>query len=198
MVENVGAPCRIRTCGLLVRSCSRRRRSGHHQLLLSAICPGKRAGQPFSECDHFPVFRTGGGHKIGHTTVAAAAPTSMKCLVRRMRENEFPLRLTNRPVLPKAGQTRPVETPLTLPGRLIARARTDRASTAGSGGSRWSDPIDAVDGGNAGVVEAGEHLRLPLEPGEPSRVRREGVGEDFQRDITAELRISRPIDFSDS
>ncbi len=37
--------------------------------------------------------------------------------------------------------------------------------------------LDAVDGGEARVVEAGEDLRFPLEPGEPIRVSREGVGE---------------------
>ena len=39
------------------------------------------------------------------------------------------------------------------------------------------------------MVEAGEDLRLPLEPGEPVRVSREGVGEDLQRDLAVELRV---------
>ena len=41
--------------------------------------------------------------------------------------------------------------------------------------------LDAVDGGNVGVVEAGEDLRLPREPGEPVWISREGVGEDSGR-----------------
>ena len=49
--------------------------------------------------------------------------------------------------------------------------------------------LDAVDGGDVRVVEAGEDLRLPLEPGEPIRVRREGVREDLQRDLAIELRV---------
>ena len=32
------------------------------------------------------------------------------------------------------------------------------------------------------VVEAGKDLRLPLEPGEPIRVSRQGVGQDLQGD----------------
>ncbi len=39
--------------------------------------------------------------------------------------------------------------------------------------------LDAVDGGNVGVVEAGENLRLPFEPGQPVRIRCESVGEDL-------------------
>ena len=39
------------------------------------------------------------------------------------------------------------------------------------------------------MVEAGEDLRLPLEPGEPIRVRCEGVGEDLQGDLAVELRV---------
>ena len=47
--------------------------------------------------------------------------------------------------------------------------------------------LDAVDGGDVGMVEAGENLRFPREPGEPVRVPREGVGEDLQRDLAVEL-----------
>ena len=46
-----------------------------------------------------------------------------------------------------------------------------------------------MDSGNVGVVEAGEDLRLPLEPGEAIRISREGVGEDLQRDLAVELRV---------
>ncbi len=40
--------------------------------------------------------------------------------------------------------------------------------------------LDAVDGRDVRVVEAGEDLRLPREPGETVRVSREGVRQDFQ------------------
>ena len=43
--------------------------------------------------------------------------------------------------------------------------------------------------GDVGVVEAGEDLGLPREPGEPVWVIREGVGEDLQRDLAVELRV---------
>jgi len=39
------------------------------------------------------------------------------------------------------------------------------------------------------MVEAGEDLRLSRESGEPVRVRREGVGEDLQRDLAVELGV---------
>ena len=54
--------------------------------------------------------------------------------------------------------------------------------------------LDAVDGGDAGVVQAGEHLRFPLEPGEPVGVSGEGVRQDLQRDIAAELGVGGAID----
>ncbi len=49
--------------------------------------------------------------------------------------------------------------------------------------------LDAVDGGDVGVVEAGEDLRFPLEPGQPIRIRREGVRQDLQRDLAVELGV---------
>ena len=41
------------------------------------------------------------------------------------------------------------------------------------------------------MVEAGENLGLPREPGEPVRISREGVGEDLQGDLAAQLRVGR-------
>ena len=49
--------------------------------------------------------------------------------------------------------------------------------------------LDAVDGGDVGVVEAGEYLRLPREPGEPIRILSKGVRKDLQRDLAVELRV---------
>jgi hypothetical protein len=49
--------------------------------------------------------------------------------------------------------------------------------------------LDAVDGGDVRVVEAGEDLRFPLEPREPIRLSREGVGQDLQRDLAVELGV---------
>ncbi len=43
-----------------------------------------------------------------------------------------------------------------------------------------SGAVCFLDGGDNGVVEAGEDLRLPLEPGEAVRIAGEGVGEDLQ------------------
>ena len=49
--------------------------------------------------------------------------------------------------------------------------------------------LDAVDGGDVRVVQAGQDLRLPLEPGEAVGISRESVGEDLQGDIAVELRV---------
>ena len=49
--------------------------------------------------------------------------------------------------------------------------------------------LNAVDGGDVRVVEAGEDLRLPLEPGEPVWVSRERIREDLQRDLAVELGV---------
>ena len=49
--------------------------------------------------------------------------------------------------------------------------------------------LDAENGGDVGVVEAGEDLRLPREPGEPIRISREAVREDLQRDLAVELGV---------
>ena len=49
--------------------------------------------------------------------------------------------------------------------------------------------LDAVDLRDVGMVEAGEDLSLPLEPGEPIRVAGEGIGQDLQGDIAVELRV---------
>ena len=46
------------------------------------------------------------------------------------------------------------------------------------------------------MVEAGQHLRFPLEPGEAIRVSRKGVGEDLQRDVAAQLRVGGAIHLS--
>ena len=58
--------------------------------------------------------------------------------------------------------------------------------------------LDAVDGRDARVVQAGEDLRFPLEASEPIRVRCKGVRQDLQRDIAPELRVGRLIDLAHS
>ena len=81
--------------------------------------------------------------------------------------------------------------------RLIQRDRS-RGDSVGEG--RPSDQLqderlgvvallDAVDLRDVGVVQAGEHLRFPLEPREAIRVSREGVGEDVQGDVAAQVRV---------
>ncbi len=48
------------------------------------------------------------------------------------------------------------------------------------------------------MVEAGEDLGLPLEPGEPIRVRREGVRQDLQGDLPVELGVGGLPDLAHS
>ena len=47
-----------------------------------------------------------------------------------------------------------------------------------------------------GWVEAGEDLRFPLEPGEAIRISGEGVRQDLQRDVAAQLRVGGAIDLA--
>ena len=54
--------------------------------------------------------------------------------------------------------------------------------------------LQAMNGGDVGVVERRQHLRFPLEPGQPLGVMHEGVGQDLQGDITVELRVPRFVD----
>ena len=53
-----------------------------------------------------------------------------------------------------------------------------------------------MDSGDARVVEAGEDLRLALEPGEAVRIPREGVRENLQCDLAVELRVGGLLDLS--
>ena len=54
--------------------------------------------------------------------------------------------------------------------------------------------LNPVDGSDARVVQTGQDVRFPLEPGEAVGVSGEGVGQNLQRDIAAELRVCRAID----
>ena len=54
--------------------------------------------------------------------------------------------------------------------------------------------LEAVDVGDARVVERGEDLRLALEAGQPIGIGGEGLGKQLDRDVAAELRVRRPVD----
>ena len=47
-----------------------------------------------------------------------------------------------------------------------------------------------------GIVERGEHLRFALEPGHALRVFGESLGQNFQRHLAPQLRITRAIHFA--
>lgn len=56
--------------------------------------------------------------------------------------------------------------------------------------------LDAVDRGNARMVERGEYLRFPIESCQPFGVARERLRQHFECDVTIEPQIAGPIDFS--
>ena len=57
---------------------------------------------------------------------------------------------------------------------------------------------DLVDPGNVGMVEAGQHLGLPLETRQPVGVERERFGQHLDRDVPAELRVLGAVDLAHS
>ena len=54
--------------------------------------------------------------------------------------------------------------------------------------------LQAVYSCNVRVVEAGEDLGFPLEPGQPIRIARKRLGQDLERHLAVELRIGGLID----
>src|SRR5262252_3763961 len=58
--------------------------------------------------------------------------------------------------------------------------------------------FEAVDRGDVGMIERGEHLRFATETSDPVAVERERVREDLQRDVTIELRIAGAVDLAHS
>ena len=53
-----------------------------------------------------------------------------------------------------------------------------------------------VDAGNVGVIQGGEDFRFTLEPGKTLSVCREELGQNFERDVALQSRVSGPIDLS--
>ena len=56
--------------------------------------------------------------------------------------------------------------------------------------------FDAVDLGDAGMVQRGERPRLALEARDPVGVRGKEVGQDLDRDVPIEARVARPVDLA--
>ena len=61
-------------------------------------------------------------------------------------------------------------------------------------GPRVFGCLDAVDLRDVGMVQAGEDLGFPLEPGQAIRIGGKRLRQDLQGDIAVELGISSPID----
>ncbi len=56
--------------------------------------------------------------------------------------------------------------------------------------------LEAVDGGDIGMVQGGEGLGFASESGQTLGVMRKRVRQDLDRDVAIELGITRPIDLS--
>ena len=56
--------------------------------------------------------------------------------------------------------------------------------------------LEPVNGRDVRVIERGEHFGFTLEAREPIRIRRDGFGQDLQRDIPLQSRIARAIDLA--
>ena len=56
--------------------------------------------------------------------------------------------------------------------------------------------LQAVDACDAGVVQAGQNLRLSLKAGQSVGISRECLGEDLERDLAVELRVGRLVDLA--
>ena len=52
---------------------------------------------------------------------------------------------------------------------------------------------EPVDGGDVRMVQGGEDFRFALKTREPVGVSRERRRQDFDRDLTLQLRVGRPI-----
>ena len=61
---------------------------------------------------------------------------------------------------------------------------------------RGAGILEAVDVTNVRVIQRREHLRFPLEAREPIRIARDRFGQDFDRDIAIQLRVSGSIHFA--
>ena len=82
-------------------------------------------------------------------------------------------------------------------GPCATRSASVGPSTSSST-SAWTpfDFFEAVDRGDIRMVERREHLRLAFEAREPVGIAREELGQDLQRDVTIELRVTRTIDLA--
>src|SRR5262249_59839977 len=56
--------------------------------------------------------------------------------------------------------------------------------------------LETVDGGDIRMVECREHLRFPSESRDAVAIEGEGFGQNLQRDVAIELRITRAIDLA--
>ena len=78
-------------------------------------------------------------------------------------------------------------------GEVLAGGELHREEVGGRAvGERRA--LEAVDVGDACVVEGREDLRLALEAGEPIGIGGKSLGKQLDRDVASELRVRRPVD----
>ena len=56
--------------------------------------------------------------------------------------------------------------------------------------------FQSIQSRNARVIQCGQELRFSLEPREAFGILHEALGQNLDRDLSAELRIARAVDFS--
>jgi len=56
--------------------------------------------------------------------------------------------------------------------------------------------LESVNRGDVLVIERGEHLRLAAEARQAVRIAGKSVGQDLERDVAVQARITRPIDLA--
>jgi hypothetical protein len=56
--------------------------------------------------------------------------------------------------------------------------------------------LEPVDGADPGVIQRGERLRLPFEPGQPSRIAAELARKHLDRDLAPEPRVASAVDLA--
>ena len=56
--------------------------------------------------------------------------------------------------------------------------------------------LEAVNGGDVGMVQSGERLRFAFEPRDPLGIGCDGLGKDLDGDAAVQARVGGPVDFT--
>ena len=56
--------------------------------------------------------------------------------------------------------------------------------------------LEAVDGRDVRMIQRGEHFGFALEPRQPLRIGRNGVGQHLDGDVALQVRVRRAVDLT--